>query len=280
MKKKSFTLIEAAVTIGIIVMMSAAIGPSLKIPQDRAGVDGVVSEIQNGILEAQNLARGVRNDDSADISGYLFVLNISGRTEEVRAGALVEPHTYAIYALPANPNNVTIGDRVKSFKLNDMATFSVRDDDGNPLTFIKGYVHYSNMFDPSLPDNTNNRRAAMFEIVFRAGANNGLSGIGGCSTWIQANFSCRTDSTACNGLPPDRKGCYFDTESCLTDDITTPEYDPGILKYCNYNQDNPNSRNAHVSVKLGDREHTIKINKITGVMSTCISQNGNCQTQL
>jgi len=93
--KKSFTLVELLVTIGIIVLLATASLIPLKTHQDKAHLDAAVTQIKDAISKTQNYAFAPEQED---ISGYAFVLNISENNQDYY-GTTLEPRSYGIFTL-------------------------------------------------------------------------------------------------------------------------------------------------------------------------------------
>lgn len=99
--KKSFTLVEILVTVGIIVLLAAAAGPALKIHQDKANLDNAVTKIKDGILETQNYAFAPERTDP-NLTGYIFVLNMSSSPQDYYVGSggtTLHPRSFGIFAM-------------------------------------------------------------------------------------------------------------------------------------------------------------------------------------
>ena len=147
--KKSFTLVELLVTIGIIILLTTASLIPVKIHQDKANLDAAVIQIKSAVLKTQNYAFAPERED---IGGYAFVLNTSQDNQNYY-GTTIEPRSYGIFALP------------KSGGLNPPTRPLV-----NPTSLINIPVNlesFPSYYSPS----------DLFQIIFRAG-----DGVAGCDT--------------------------------------------------------------------------------------------------
>ena len=101
--KKSFSLVELTITISIMVMLTAAMGPALLSSQKQADIDSVSKEIRNGVINTQSLAFAPEPGPSGYYpTDYVFFLNLTGST--VPVGTINIP-AYSYVILGQNPSH-------------------------------------------------------------------------------------------------------------------------------------------------------------------------------
>lgn len=109
-KRKSFTLIEAVVSVAIIMMMAVAFAPNLSYQNNQSNLDRAVSQLQSAIYETRSLAVSPTTvTQSGKISqAWIIIFNISQQNHDYTpAGQIwsIPANSYAIFsAEDTNPN--------------------------------------------------------------------------------------------------------------------------------------------------------------------------------
>lgn len=88
--KKSFTLIELMVAVGILILIAASAAPSLSKERQRMNMDAVTKQVQDAIIQTQNYALAPQDPAAKH---YYFILQLGSNSFH---GIPIGSHEYAI----------------------------------------------------------------------------------------------------------------------------------------------------------------------------------------
>lgn len=169
--KKSFTLIELAVAVAILIFIAAISAPSLNLDRKRMMLDSSVKELRDVITQTQTYAFAPENPDAEN---YVFVLNLKGSDQTYQHTVNLEKNHYAMLSVM---KNWTV---FKVIKQGEIKTPITIEDKSSPNT---GFV-----------DNDK-----FFKIHFRV-----MDGLAGCFT--ATSKSCYIGDTGCDWKGADCNG--------------------------------------------------------------------------
>jgi len=99
--RKSFTLIELMVTVGIVILIAAISGPALDSERNRANLNAAVTQIRDLISQTQTYALAPERS-SAD--GYVLIIdNVAAGT---KWGSSFNPGDYGIFSMEGSNRNL------------------------------------------------------------------------------------------------------------------------------------------------------------------------------
>lgn len=104
--KKGFTIVEMAVSVSIIVLLTAALGPALLSGQKQADIDMVSQEVRNGIIDTQSLAFAPQPGPGSPApypDMYIFYLNFTSSPVTPYTGIDIPKYSYAIIGKQTTP---------------------------------------------------------------------------------------------------------------------------------------------------------------------------------